>query len=134
MTDLFDQESVDEFRAAMSDVTDTFHRTPVVLRRPNGMEIDLLGGVVPVETGSGETNGTVSAREDQTENVERWVVSFNRDYLEERDLLDPETGRPLIDPEEDRIVLGTRRFSIITLTDRALFRGVPILVQLMVAR
>lgn len=135
MTDLLDQETVDEIRSALRDVTDTFHRTPVALRRPNGVEINLVAGAVPVATGgAGAVNGAVSAREDQTENVERWVVSFNRDYLQEMGLVDTVTGRPLIDPEEDRIVLGGRRFSIIELTDRALFRGVPILVRLVVAR
>lgn len=118
----------------MRDVTDTFHKTPVILRRPSGEETELLAGTKPVDSGDdGEVNGEMHVREERTETAERWIVTFNRGYLWDRDLIDPDTDAVLID-EEDRIVIGGRRFSIIELTDRAVFRGAPILVRLVVAR
>lgn len=134
MTDLLDQDSVDDFRAAMRDVTDTFHKSPVILRKTDNSEIPLLAGLKPNETGDdGEVNGDRYVREEQTESVERWIVSFNRDYLAEKELVDPDDDTLLID-QEDWIIINGKRFAIVALTDKALFRGVPILVRLTVVR
>jgi len=134
MTDLLDQDAVDDFRSAMRDVTDTFHKSEVTLRRPDGTEFDLLAGLTPNETGvDGEANGEMAAREEGTETVERWNVAFNRDYLAEKGLIDPVNDEPLIG-DEDRIVWRGQRFAIVQLTDKAMFRGLPILVLLKVAR
>lgn len=119
----------------MRDVTDTFHRSPVILRRPSGEETELLAGVIPVDAGGdGEVNGEMDARQERTETAERLLVSFNRESLAEQGLIDPDTDAPLIDPDGDRIVMADKRYSILTLTDRAVFRGQPILVRLMVVR
>ena len=134
MTDLLDQESVDEIRQAMRDVTDTFHHTPVTLRRASGQEIALLAGMKTDDAGSyGEVNGERYAQDEHTEIVERWIVTFNRDYLAEKGLVDPATDLLLIDPEDWLIYKG-KRYSIQILEDRAEFRGVPILTRLVVQR
>lgn len=118
----------------MRDLTDTFHQTTVTLRRDSGEEIDLLAGLKPDDAGSyGAVNGERYAQDDRPETVERWLVSFNRDYLNEQGLIDPDTDKVLI-AEEDRIVIKGKRFVIVTLTDKALFRGLPILFSLTVQR
>jgi len=137
MADLLDQESVDEFRAAMRDVTDTFHQSPVKLLRANGAEVDLLAGVKGDDGSSdGEVNGELQVRQERSDLVERWSLSFNRDYLLERGLIDleAEPARQLLITMEDVVVMKGRRFAILALVDKGLFRGVPILVRLLVAR
>jgi hypothetical protein len=132
--DLLSQDNVDQFRAAMRSVTDTFHKFPATIRRESGEEIDLLAGLTADDTGTyGETDGERYVQADHAEMVERWVVTFNRDYLAEKGLIDGTTGKPLINPD-DWIVITGKRFAIVQLTDKALFRGVPILVRLIVQR
>uniref|UniRef100_C6E6Q9 Uncharacterized protein n=1 Tax=Geobacter sp. (strain M21) TaxID=443144 RepID=C6E6Q9_GEOSM len=135
--DLLDQEDVDEFRAAMRDVTDTFHRSPITLRRANGAEVELLVGMKPDDAEeNGESQGELSVRDDRSEQVERWVISVSRDYLQELGLIDPAApeAQQLLITVEDWVLIKGKRFAIIALTDRAIFRGVPILVRLTVAR
>jgi hypothetical protein len=135
MADLLSQENVDQFRAAMRSVTDTFHKSPVTLLRPSGEEIDLMSGITPDEVGSyGEIDGERYVQDERTERTERKIVSLNRDYLAERALVDPDTDELLIAPDADWIVIGGKRFGIDKMTDKAVFRGVPILVQLTVQR
>ncbi|BCS54556.1 hypothetical protein [Geobacter sp. SVR] len=132
--DLLSQDNVDQFRAAMRSVTDTFHKSPVTLRRASGEEIDLLAGLKPDDQEDySVVHGERYVRDAHSEMVERWVVSFNRDYLAAQGLMDPETGEPLINPD-DWIVIKGKRFAIIELTDRGLFRGIPILLKLIVQR
>jgi hypothetical protein len=132
--DLLDQDSVDEFRNAMRDVTDTFHQTPVTLRQVSGTEIELLAGMKSDDAGSyGEVNGERYVQDEHSEMVERWIVTFHRDYLAEKELVDPTTGLLLINPE-DWLIYKEKRYSIQILEDRAIFRGAPILVRLVVQR
>jgi hypothetical protein len=132
--DLFSAENTEQFRSAIRNVTDTFHRTPVTLFRTSGEEIELLAGMIPMETGDdGEVNGEMYARDRGSETVERWIVTFNRDYLAEKGLVDPDEDRLLIG-DEDLVIYKGRRFAIVQLTDKAIFRGVPILARLKVAR
>jgi len=137
MADLLDQDDVDAIRAALRDVTDTFHRSTVTLRRVNGDEVDLLVGLKPAESGNeGEAHGELAARQDRTETVERWVVSVNRDYLAEKGLVDTEEepARQLLISREDWVMINGKRFAIVELSDRALFRGVPVLVRMVLER
>lgn len=134
--DLLSQENIDQFRSAIRDLTDTFHKSPVTLQRESGGEVDLLAGLKPSGTGSsadGEEHGELYVQDDRKETVERYVVGFNRDYLAEKELIDPDTDELLISIE-DRLEIKGKRFSIVKLTDHALFRGVPLLVQMVVAR
>jgi len=132
--DLLSQNNVDQFRQALRSVTDTFHKSPVILRRESGAETPLLAGIKPDDTGTyGETDGERYVQADHAEMVERYVVSFNHDYLAEQALIDPATDKPLINPD-DWIVIKGKRFAIVKLTDKGLFRGVPMLVQLTVQR
>lgn len=132
--DLLSQDNVDQFRAALRNVTDTFHKTPVTLQPVNGAEIDLLAGLKPDDAGSyGSVNGELHAQEERQETVERWIVTFNRDYLAEKGLIDPDTDQLLI-TIEDRLLIKGKRFSIVKLTDKGLFRGVPVMVQMTVVR
>lgn len=118
----------------MRNVTDTFHKTPVTLRRSSGEEIELLAGWKPDDTGTdGEAHGEAYVREAQRETVERFLVSFNRDYLAEKELIDPATDTLLIS-EDDKLVVKGKRFVLVKITDKGVFRGVPILVQLTVQR
>jgi hypothetical protein len=135
--DLLNQESIDQFRAAMRSVTDTFHRTPVVLVRKDGGETELLCGLAPDEVGSvGEVHGELYVREERQESVERWVLSFNRDYLVEKGLinLEEEESRQMLITLEDRVLLKGKRFGIVRVTDKGVFRGVPVLVKLTIVR
>ena len=132
--DLLTQDNVDQFRAAMRSVTDTFHKTPVTLKRKTGEEIDLLAGWKPDDTGTdGEGHGEAYVQEAQREPVERFVVSFNRDYLAEKELIDPTTDKLLIS-EDDKLIFQGKRFVLVKITDKGVFRGVPILAQLTVQR
>jgi hypothetical protein len=109
----------------------TFHKSPVVLRRADGSEIELLCGQTPVSTGNdGEEHGELEVNTPEFDQVERWELSFNRDYLQEQNLVDGE----LLITVEDWILIGGRRFAIVAIADRAVFRGQPILVRLTVAR
>lgn len=134
MPDLLSQDNVDQFRAAIRDVTDTFHKSPVTLLKTSGAEIELVAGMKPDDSGGGGgSHGEMSVREEGSETVERWLVTFNRDYLEEKNLVDPDSDTLLI-ADEDRIVFKGKRYAIVELTDKALFRGVPMLVLLTVVR
>jgi len=128
LMDLLAQDNVDQFRAAMRSVTDTFHKTPVLLRRKSGEEIELLAGWKP-ETDHGEAR----LQEEQRKTVERYLVSFNRDYLAEKGLVDPDTDKVMIS-EDDKIVFQGKRHSLVQITDKGVFRGLPILVRLTVQR
>jgi hypothetical protein len=68
--------------------------------------------------------------------VELWIVSLNRDYLAELGLIDPneEEANQLLITLDDWIIYKGKRFGIIGITDKALFRGVPILVKITVGR
>lgn len=119
----------------MRAVTDTFHKSRVNLRKPNEDELELQCGMKPDDTGSyGEVNGEKYVQDERTETVERWICSFNRDYLKEKGLVDPESDELLFSADEDWIIIKDRRFSIVKLTDKGLFRGEPILVQITVQR
>ena len=132
--DMLSQENVDQFRSAMRSVTDTFHKTPVTLKRKTGEEFELLAGWKPDDTGSyGSINGEAYVQEAQRETVERFVVSFNRDYLAEKELIDPGTDRLLIS-EDDKLLVNDKRYVLVKITDKGVFRGMPILVQLTVQR
>lgn len=118
----------------MRSVTDTFHKTPVVLKRKTGEEIPLVAGWKPDDTGTdGEGHGEAYVQEAQRETVERFVVSFNRDYLVEQGLTDPATDKLLIS-EDDKLIFQGKRFVLVKITDKGVFRGLPILVQLTVQR
>ena len=118
----------------MRDVTDTFHKIPVTLLRAAGGQVGLLAGLAPddMEAQNGEVHGELHIQEDRRETVERWIVSFNRDYLREEGLVDEDDH--LLIAYEDRIMLNGKRYSIIKMTDKAIFRNAPILVKLTVAR
>lgn len=134
MTDLLTPDNVAQFRAAMRDVTDTFFKVPVTIQRATGGDVNLLAGLKPVETGNkGEVNGEYSPRESGSEVVERWVVTFNRDYLADMGLVDTDTDQVLIS-SDDVVVFKGQRFVIVSLTDKALFRGLAILFRMEVAR
>lgn len=134
MTDLLDQETVDDFRQAIRDITDTFHRTPVILKRKSGEEVELLCGWKPDDVGSsGSVHGEAQLQEASRETVERYLVSFNRDYLAEKDLVDPVTDNLLIS-EDDKLVFHGKRHVLVKITDKGVFRGIPILAQLTVQR
>jgi len=135
MSDLMSQDNADQFRAAMRNVADTFNKTPVTLLRDSGTEIPLVAGKKADDVGSyGEVAGEMYATENRTETVERWILSFNRDYLAEKGLIDPDTDEPAIDPEHDRIIMNGQHFSIVQMVDKGIFRGLPISVQLTVVR
>jgi hypothetical protein len=137
MADLLDQETIDEFRSALRDVTDTFHRSPIILRRANGQDVDLLVGMKPDDVGdNGDGNGELVEHDQRSELVERWIVSVNRDYLVELGLIDLEAAEDaqLLITVDDWVISKGKRFAIVALADRAVFRGVPILVRMTVAR
>ncbi len=134
MADLLSQENVDQFRQAMRAVTDTFHKKPVILKRKSGEEIELTCGWKPDEAGSyGSVNGEAYLQEAHRETVERYLVTFNRDYLAEKGLIDPDTDELLIS-EDDKIVFKGKRHVLVKITDKGVFRGLPILAQLTVQR
>lgn len=133
MADFFSQENVDQFRGAMRDVTDTFYKNPVTLRKASGAETELLAGLKPVDTGeNGEVNGERYVQEERQEVVERWIVTFNRDYLKEKQLVGDDDA--LLITVDDWIIINGKRHSIVRITDKGMFCGMPILVQLIVAR
>ena len=118
----------------MRSVTDTFHKTPVQLRRTSGEEIELLCGWKPDDVGSyGSVAGETYVQEAHRETVERYLVSFNRDYLAEKGLVDPDTDKLLIS-EADKLVFKGKRHSLVKIVDKGVFRGLPILAQLTVQR
>lgn len=118
----------------MRDVTDTFHTAPVSLLPAAGGQVGLLAGLGPddTEAQNGEVHGELHVQEDRRETVERWIVSFNRDYLRENGLVD--ANDLLLIGYEDRMMIKGKRYGVIKITDKGLFRGVPILVQITVAR
>ncbi|BCS55192.1 hypothetical protein GSbR_25930 [Geobacter sp. SVR] len=133
--DLLSQDNVDQFRAAIRNVTDTFHKSPVILRRETGEEFPLLAGLTPDDQEDySVVQGERYVRDDQDDVTERWVVAFHRDYLAEQGLIDPETDTVLIALENDWIVIKGKRHAIVKLSDRAIFRGQAILVRLSVQR
>lgn len=132
MADFFSQDNIDQFRGAMRDLTDTFHKNPVILRKVSGAETELLAGLKPVETGEdGEVTGERYIQEERQETVERWIVTFNRDYLKEKLLVSDDV---LLINDDDWIIINEKRHSIVKLSDKGMFCGFPILVQLTVAR
>lgn len=135
MSDLLSQESIDQFRAAMRDVTDTFHKVTVILRRGTGEETVLQCGLKPDDVGSyGEVNGERYVQDERSETVERWVVTFNRDYLKSKGIVDPESDALLISEADDWIIIKGKRFAIVKLSDKGIFRDQAVLVQLTVQR
>lgn len=130
MTDLLDQEAVDDFKSALRDVTDTFFRDPVVLRRASGEEVPLLAGLKPADDGSG--HGELRQGEAGSEAEQRYQVSFDRGYLAEQSLVD--AGDELLIGYDDELLIGGRAFALVAIADRARFRGAPLLVVLEAAR
>ncbi len=130
--DLLDQESADDFTAALRDVTDTFFRTLVVLRLAAGGDVELLAGVTPAGDGQGQAHGELVERERGEEIAERYAVKFNRAYLAEKGLVDGD-GTLLVTVDDLLLIYG-RRFTLSAVADRALFRGVPLLVVLEAVR
>jgi hypothetical protein len=125
--DLLDQEAVDDFRAAMRDVTDTFHQDEVTLRRAAGGEVDLLAGVKPAED-----TGEAKPRERGEEIEERYTVTINRQYLADKGLVDGDDS--LLITVDDELVIDGRRFTLAAVADRARFRGQALLVILEAVR
>lgn len=129
--DLLDAETTAEFRSAMRDVTDTFHRSPVTLRRAVGGDVPLLVGLTPAGDGQGEQHGELQTRETGEEIAERYTVRVNRDYLAEKGLVVNDVLQITLD---DTLLIGGKRFTLASVADKAIFRGVPILAVLQAVR
>lgn len=125
--DLLEQDAVDDFKAAMRDVTDSFHQDEVTLRRAAGGEVKLLAGVKPA-TDTGESK----PRERGEEIEERYTVTLNRQYLAEKELIDGDDL--LLITSDDKLDFGGRRFALAAVADKARFRGQALLVVLEAVR
>lgn len=123
--DLLDQESISDFKGAIRDVTDTFHRYPVA--------VDLTGGLL-TELQCGRKNITAELRagEQGQEISEGWLLSFNREYLAEQGLYDFR-GRIRL-TYDTPVWLDGKRFAVIRLKEDAVFHGDKLLVFVGVAR
>lgn len=130
--DLLDQDAVDDFKSAMRDLGDTFHRDPVTLRRADGTEINLLAGLKPAGDGQGEQHGSLQPRERGEEIEERYTVTFNRGYLAERGLIDGDNQ--LMITIDDFLLIQGKRFTLAAVADRARFRGEALVVVLEAVR
>lgn len=125
--DLLDQESVDQIKSALRDVTDTFFRDLVVLHRTGGGDVPLLAKVEPDETA-----GDLIPRERGEEIEERYTVSINRQQLAEKGLV--EGDDTLLITVDDDLQINGRRFVLVAVADRARFRGEALLVILKAVR
>ncbi len=124
MTDLFDSETVQAFKNAIRDVTDTFQKHPVVLRQEAG-DTQLNAGLKII-------TAEVQAKEGGEEIEEAYLVSFNREYLEEMGLVD--VGGELLITYDDQVVINLDVFEIIKIHDTAVFRDEKLMVKLEVIR
>lgn len=123
---------MDDFRAAMRDVTDTFHKDPVTLRRAGGADVPLLAGLKPAGDGQGDEHGELQSRETGDEIAERYTVTFNRAYLAEQGLIDGDDQ--LLITIDDSLLIRGKRFALAVVADRAPFRGEALLVVLEAVR
>lgn len=125
--DLLDPEDVAAFTGAIRDVTDTFHKYPVTLRRAvGGADKPLLAGVKPAGDGKGSGDGELKPRESGEEVDERLTVSFNRGYLAEQGLIDQ--NDVLLITLDDQLLIKGKRYYLAAVGDKAMFRNLPILV------
>jgi len=124
MADLLDAEAVEEFKDAIRDVTDTFHKHPVILEQEGGNK-DLLAGLTVI-------TDELKEREGGQEISEGYAVRFNREYLAEKDLVDG-NGKLLI-IYDDTFKIDEKRYHIIKLHETGIFREDTLMVVIEVAR
>lgn len=133
MTDFLSQENVDQFRQAMRDVADTFNQVPVILLRADGTEIPLLAGVKSDDAGSyGRVDGEIYQQEERIEQVERRILRFNYDYLQEQGLI--AVGGQLAITLDDRFVIDGKRFQVMKGAAKGYFRDEPLVAAIEVQR
>lgn len=124
MTDLLDTDAVNAFKNAIRDVTDTFHKHPVILEQEGGNK-DLLAGVKVI-------TGELKEREGGQEISEGYAVMFNREYLAEKGLVDG--NDKLLILYDDTIKIDEKRYHIIKLHETGIFRENTLMVVIEVAR
>lgn len=129
--DLLDQESIDLFKDAIRDVTDTFHRYPVVLLPAPGGEVDLLSGKKSPSSSAQGMKG-LDPRERGEEIEELLQLSFNRQYLAEKGLID--TAGTLLIGYDDGVRIDGKLYSIAAIHETGEFREDNLLVLLDVVR
>jgi len=122
--DLLDEEAAQAFKDAIRDVTDTFHKYPVILEREGG-DKELLAGLKVI-------TGELKAREGGEEISEGYEVKFNREYLAEKGLVN-EDGKLLI-AYDDTVKIDGKRYHIIKSKDQAIFRETKLMVVIEAGR
>lgn len=127
MTDLLDDEAVDDFRSAMRDVADTFNRYPVILQQAGG---DLSLKAAKASLGS-STKG-FEQTDEGAEIEDGYLLKFNRKYLAEQGLIDGNDS--LLIDYDDRVLVDGKRYGISAIDSVGTFRDADLNVVLKVVR
>ena len=125
MTDLFDTETIDAFKSAMRDVTDTFFKYPVTLERESFDDLTLQAGLRVITR-------ELKEREGGEEIDEAYGVRFNREYLREKGLVDG--NDELLIGYDDGIRIKGKRYHIAAIQPAGIIRDDPLLAYLEVVR
>ena len=125
MSDLLDAQAAADFKAAIKNVTDTFHQYPVTLERDAQADTELLAGLKVI------TN-ELKEKEGGAEIDEAYSVTFNREYLLEQSLVDANDN--LLFGYDDSLKINGKRFHIVSLRETAIFRSDRLIVVLEVVR
>jgi len=123
MTDLLDDEAVEAFKDAIRDVTDTFHKYPVILEQDSG-DTELLAGrkIIAERLKEKEEGGEID---------EGYEIAFNREYLKDRGLVDENDNLLIV--YDDRIRIDGKRYHVVSVKEKG-FREDKIMVILEVIR
>lgn len=124
MTDLFDDDSANDFVAAIRDVTDTFQKYPVLFG-DQGDSVELLCGRESIKN-------ELLATEEGESIDEAFRIKINRQYLAEKGLVD-ENDRLLIGYDTPVLMDGLQ-FSITKLDETPVFRDKKLMVVMEVVR
>ncbi len=125
MTDLIDDEAMEQFAEAMRDVTDTFHRYAVTVELSGGTTYDLVAGIK-------EITGELQAGEGGDEIDRAFRLRLGRAYLAEQGLVDG-TGMLLID-YDTIVTIDGQRYTMAKLQEPVVFRDRKLVVMLEVVR
>ena len=112
MTDLLNASDTAAFLEAMRDVSDTFQKYPLILG--DGMDaVELLCGRKSIKN-------ELQAREEGMDINQAFRISFNRQYLDQKGLVD--TDGTLLFGYDTPVWMDGERFAIIKLDEPAVFR------------
>ncbi|MCG8553586.1 MAG: hypothetical protein MI799_24545 [Desulfobacterales bacterium] len=124
MTDLLDDQSVNDFLGAIRDVTDTFQKYPVIF----GSGVD----AAPVLCGRKNIKNELLATEEGSFVEDAFKLALNRQYLAEKGLVDEDDV--LLIGYDTPVWMDDMQFVITKLGEPAVFRDTKVMVEMEVVR